>query len=217
MISRGATMIGIFETVLYTLLAGYGHASPQLGYASTEISFVQESTGHDVQVDWQAELARVRRQLARKPKSAFLHSQAAVAYNALGDSANFDHEINLAMNMDEGNPIYCYMAYAVYKQRHAKTQAVRVLDRALQIDPANPLGQYEKASILETNRKWSQALKHYELTDDLLKKVESDPANHMEDTWMYTDSRRNPYDLMPVIDNIKNDLDRMRERVRDQH
>jgi hypothetical protein len=46
------------------------------------------------QVDWQAQLADIQKRLVHDPNSAFLHNQAAVVYNALGDFDGFEREIH---------------------------------------------------------------------------------------------------------------------------
>jgi len=174
----------------------------------------QDSTGKPahkvVQIDWRAELAERQKQLERDPDSAFLHNQIAVAYDALGDYDNFDREIQTAIKLDPSNSIDCYVAYAVYKRRHLQEKALSVLEKALQIDPANPLGHYEKAGLLEDAKEWKPALKEYEAAQQLLKDVKSNPQNFQKNSWYYTDTRGNPYDVGPIDSTISNDIARVR-------
>jgi tetratricopeptide (TPR) repeat protein len=128
-----------------------------------------------VQVDWHAELKRLQNELARKPNSGFLHSQAAVAYNALGDLPGFNREIHLAMHFEKHRAVYYYYAYAVYKQRHLKKLQIQALDRALQIDPHNPFGHYQRAGIFEDDNKWADALAELQITRTVLEWMAPNP------------------------------------------
>ena len=163
-----------------------------------------------VEIDWHAELAERQKQLERDPNSAFLHNQVAVAYDALGDFDNFDREIQTAIKLDPSNSIDCYVAYAVYKRRHLEEKGLSVLEKALQIDPANPLGHYEKAGSLEDAKEWQRALKEYETAQQFLRDVKSNPQNFRQDSWYYTDAHGNPYDVGPIDSSIANDIARVR-------
>jgi len=181
--------------------------------ASTSQSQIQGSANGSshkvVQIDWPAELAERRKQLERDPNSAFLHNQVAVAYDALDDFENFDREIQTAIKLDPVNAIDCYVAYAVYKRRHFEEKAVSVLEKALQIDPDNPFGHYERARIFEKSKEWQKALKEYETTQRLLGNVRSNAHNFQQDRWNYTDAHGNPYDVTPEALSIANDIGRM--------
>jgi Tfp pilus assembly protein PilF len=174
----------------------------------------EDSTGKAahrvIRIDWRAELAERQKRLERDPNSAFLHNQVAVAYDALGDFDNFDREIQTAIKLDPSNSIDCYVAYAVYKRRHLQEKALSVLEKALQIDPANPLGHYEKAGLLEDAMEWQLALKEYETAQQLLQDVKSNPQNFQQNSWYYTDARANPYDVGSLESSIANDIARVR-------
>jgi hypothetical protein len=88
----------------------------------------QASSHKTVQVDWRAKLESLQKQLAKEPNSAFLHSQAAMAYEGLGDFQNFDREINVAINLDRERATYCYFAFAVYKQHHLLDKEIAILE-----------------------------------------------------------------------------------------
>ena len=106
--------------------------------------------------------------------------------------------------------IDCYVAYAVYKRRRLQGKAFSVLEKALQIDPANPLGHYEKAGLLEDAKEWQRALKEYEAAEQLLQDVKSNPQNFQQNSWYYTDRRGNPYDVGLFESSIANDIARVR-------
>jgi len=177
----------------------------------------KDSPDKVVQVDWPAQLADIQARLIRDPNSAFLHNQAAVAYDALGDFDNFDREINLAMKLEPDNSIDCYVAYAVYKRRHLRDKQILVLGKALQIDPGNPMGHYEKAAIFEDDRKWVDALAEYQTTKRLLDWVRSDQKHFHNNSWTYLDRRGNPYDVSWQITYIEDDLRRVRAAMQNQN
>jgi len=162
-----------------------------------------------VHVDWQAQIAELKKQLARDPNSAFLHNQIAVAYNALGDFPNSDREIHIAMKLSPDNPIDCYTAIAFYQQRHLKDEELSVLERALQIDPGNAFGHYEKGSLLEGEKKWTDALAEYQATKRLADWVKANPDNFRNNSWMYIDRRGAQYDVTWEISHIDDDLRRV--------
>lgn len=188
-------------------------ASRKVSGPLSELEAAQTSTSPGVQIDWHAKLSELEGQLSRNPHSAFLHSQVAVAYDQLNDFTSFDREIRLAMELDKNNAIYFYMAYAVYKRRNQTQREIDVLQRALEVDPTNPFGHYEKAAILGHAGKWKQALAEYEITDSLLQKsgCKQDAA-----VCTYTDNRGNPYDLAPEIQNIESDTRQARIKVEKQ-
>ena len=166
-----------------------------------------------VQLDWTAELKGIQGELARKPDSAFLHSQAATAYNELGDFPAFNREIHLSMHLDKQRAIYYYMAYAVYKQRHLKELQIQTIDRALKVDPDNPFGHYERAAIFEDDSKWADALAEYEVTQKMLERVAPTPDSRSYSKWTYFDQRGDPYDMTIEKANIDQDVSRVRAKL----
>jgi tetratricopeptide (TPR) repeat protein len=177
-----------------------------------------ESTGaHEhktVQVNWREELNKTQSQLQRDPNSAFLHNQAAIAYDALGDFESFDREIHTAMTLDPRDPIHCYAAFAVYKRRHLADRSVSILDRALEIDPNNPFGHYEKAVIFENAKRWKNALTEYIATQELVRALKSDLSNLQRGEWTYLDARRNPYDVTELASRVDEDIIRVKSNIR---
>jgi tetratricopeptide (TPR) repeat protein len=163
-----------------------------------------------VQIDWHAKLANLQKQLAREPHSAFLHGQAAVAYDALDDVPSFEREIQLAMDLDKKSATYCYWAYAVYKRRNLRERAILALNRALQIDPNNPLGHYERAAIFENEKKWGDALAEYEFTKTLLRTAKHNTDGLSYSEWSYMDPRGGSYDVTYLKTHIDDDLARSR-------
>jgi tetratricopeptide (TPR) repeat protein len=152
-------------------------------------------------------------ELARDPNSAFLHGQIAVAYDNLNDLPAFDAQIQEAMKLDRKSAIYCYFAYAVYKRRHLDDKKIKVLQQALRIDPDNPLGHYEMASIMEDNGKWSDALAEYDRTKQLLDGVKPNQSSTDYSKWSYADPSGDPYDVTFEKDHIDADITRVRTAV----
>lgn len=208
--SFALALICIQVTLMSVCAQSSGH-QPALSQATAPVRPAERKKV--VQVDWRAKLAECKKELARNPRSAFSHSQAAVAYNGLGDLPNFEREIDLAITLDKKSSIYCYFAYAVYKKRHLKDREIAALGRALQRDPGNPFGHYEKAQIFEEDGKWANALAEYEATKGLLEKLESDPDKYKNDAWTYVDATGSPYDVSWEVSHISDDLQRVRSRV----
>jgi tetratricopeptide (TPR) repeat protein len=180
-------------------------------YKSAQLPDGTNGSQHKVvQVDWRAQLADIQKRLKEDPNSPFLHNQAAVAYDALGDFDNFDREIHLAMKLEPENSINYYMAYGVYKRRHLRDKQISVLEKALQIDPDNPIGHYEKAAIFEDDKKWADALTEYQTTKTLLERVKSDPDNFRNNSWTYRDGNGNIDDVSWVVIHIDRDINRVR-------
>ena len=168
-----------------------------------------------VHVDWQAQRTELKKQLARDSNSAFLHNQLAVAYNALDDFPNSDREIHIAMKLSPDDPIDCYTAFAFYKQRHLKDKELFVLEKALEIDRGNAFGHYEKAGLLENDKKWTDALTEYQATKRLLDWVKANPDNFRNNSWTYTDRCGAPYDVTWEVSHIDDDLHRVEAEVRE--
>lgn len=188
--------------------AAYKEVNCANSISATDIAPQQDSL-HRTQVDWQARLSELQQELSAHPHSAFLHSQAAVAYDALSDSAGFDREISAAMDLDKGNAIYYYMAYSVFKRRHESKRQSEVLQKALEIDPSNPLGHYEMGSIHEQEKRWSEAAAEYGAAQKLFTHITSDPKNFKNGAWIYIDPRGNPYNVSPGVNQIDEDLRRV--------
>jgi tetratricopeptide (TPR) repeat protein len=166
-----------------------------------------------VHVDWQAQLTQLQEQLARNPNSASLHNQAAVAYNALGDFPNSDREIQIAMQLSPDDSNNCYSAFAFYKQRHLEGEEMSALEKALQIDTGNAFGHYEKATLLEDNKKFTDALTEYQTAKRLVDWVRAIPDNFRNNSWWYTDRRGNQYDVTWEISHIDDDLRRVNAEI----
>lgn len=175
----------------------------------------KESQHKVVQVDWRAQLADIQEKLVKSPNSAFLHNQAAVAYDALDELENFDREIHIAMKLDPGNPSDAYAAYAVYKRRHLRDKQTSALEQALQADPSNPTGHYEKGSMLEDDKKWVEALAEYQITKRLVDRVKANPDNFKNNRWTYVDLRGNPFDVSWEMAHI-DDIARVRAAIQGQ-
>jgi tetratricopeptide (TPR) repeat protein len=204
---------GLFVAVLIcaqlALMCGCGHSPDQHSTGSPDAA-AEPPPRKVVQVDWHAKLATLQKELARDPNSAFLHNQAAVAYDALGDFESFDREIHIAMKLEPRNPIDCYVAYAVYKRRRLREKQRSVLERALEIDPGNPFGHYERAGMLEDEKKWADALAEYETTKTLLDKVMRNSERQNFTSWSYVDPTGAPYDVTFERAHIDDDIARVR-------
>jgi tetratricopeptide (TPR) repeat protein len=191
----------------FLLMSACGHARSQQSSGSPEVN--AEAPAKVVKIDWHAKLATLQKELARNPNSASLHSQAGVAYDALGDFPSFEKETRLAMDLDKENSVYCYSAYAVYKRRHLKEEEVSALERALQIDPGNPFGHYEMATLLEDDKKWTDALTEYETTKKLVDAVKQNSSLNYS-RWSYVDPRGGFYDVTFEKAHIDDDIARVR-------
>lgn len=191
----------------FLFMSACGHARSQQSSGSPGVS--AEEPAKVVKIDWHAKLATLQEELARNPNSAFLHSQAAVAYDALDDFPSFEKEIHLAMDLDKENSVHCYFAYAVYKRRHLKEEEVSALERALQIDPGNPFGHYEMATLLEDDKKWTDALTEYETTKKLVDAVKQNSTLNYS-RWSYVDPRGGFYDVTFEKAHIDDDIARVR-------
>jgi tetratricopeptide (TPR) repeat protein len=124
-----------------------------------------------VTVDWKAELAKAQAGIEKKPKSAFWHSQAGVAYDALGDHKKAIKELKLASRLDPLTPGYDYMLYAVYKRKAMHSEQRQVLLDALEKDPNNPFGRFAFANILEEEKYWADSLREYQVAQRLAASV----------------------------------------------
>jgi tetratricopeptide (TPR) repeat protein len=200
----------LFYSALATSL--YGQV-PESNFRSSQTESSEPPPRKTVQLDWHAELKKVQGELAHKPNSAFLHSQAATAYNALSDLPGFNREIRLAMHFDKSRAAYCYFAYAVYKQRHLKTLQVQALERALQIDPGNPFGHYERAAIFEDDNQLADALAEYQATQKMLEQVRPNPDPRSYSKWTYFDPRGDPYDVTIQRARIDDDVARVQAEL----
>jgi tetratricopeptide (TPR) repeat protein len=198
--------------VLSQLLASATYARPSLSGQGTQDVAPKHAAKH-VQVDWHAKLEKLQKQLAHDPRSAFLHGQAAVAYDALGDVSNFEKQIDLAMDLDRKSPTYCYWAYAVYKRRNLTEQATAVLNRALEIDPNNPLGHYERGATFERKGAWRSALAEYQLTKRLLEVAKRNTNGFYYRGPSTIGSDAGYYDVTYIKENIDEDVARMRAAV----
>lgn len=189
------------------------HARP----AKAEAQNAGNGSAHKtIQVDWQAELTTIQSDLKRDPNSASLHAQAAVAYDALGDFNSFNREIQTAMRLDQANSMPYYMAYAIYKRRHLFEEQRKALEQAIKIDPTNPFGHYQKASMLERAKRWRDALREYEVAQGLLEHVKSDSHNFQNGVWIYTDERGNPFDVNSEQVHIADDINRLQLAIEGQ-
>jgi hypothetical protein len=153
-----------------------------------------------VTVDWNAELAKAKAGIEKDPKSSFWHNQAGVAYDALGEFENAVKEIKLACTLDESNPNNYYTLYAFYKRKGMHSEQRQALLDALERDPNNPLGRFEFAYILETEKQWSDSLREYQMAKRLVASVTGSA---------YIDARGNAY----TVEGVRQQVDKAIERV----
>ncbi len=151
-------------------------------------------------VDWKAELAKARAEIAKNPKSAFWHNQAGMDYNALGDFRSAVKELRLACSLDPSNAEDYYGLYALYKRKGMHSEERRVLLDALEKDPNNPFGHFEFGFILEGEKRWPDSLREYRTAKRLVSAIQGS---------QYVDPRGNYYD----IDDVRNLVDEAIERV----
>jgi len=163
-----------------------------------------------VTVDWKAELAKAKAGIEKNPKSAFWHNQAGVAYDALGDFENAVKELKLASTLDPSNPNGDYALYALYKRKGMHREQRRVLLDALEKDPKNPVGRFEFAFVLETEKHWADSLREYQTAKRLLTSLKGP---------VYIDPRGNPYDIDGIREEVDKSIDRvakLKESAQDQ-
>lgn len=168
-----------------------------LGAGFSSVSLAQHGS---VTVDLKAELAKAKANIAKNPKSAFWHNQAGMAYDALGDFPDAVKELKLASSLDPSDPIDDYTLYGLYKRKGMRAEQRQILLDALEKDPNNPLGHFEFAYILETEKYWADSLREYEKAKVLIGNVKES---------VYVDPRGNAYD----IDGIRGDVDKAIARV----
>jgi tetratricopeptide (TPR) repeat protein len=154
----------------------------------------------EMSCDWKAELAKAKVGIEKNPKSAFWHSQAGVAYDALGDFQNALRELKLASTLDPSNPNGDYALYALYKRKAMRAEQRQVLLDALEKDHNNPVGRFEFAYLLEEEKYWADSLREYQVAKRLTVSVKGP---------MYTDLRGNAYD----VDGVREEVDKAIKRV----
>jgi tetratricopeptide (TPR) repeat protein len=153
-----------------------------------------------VTVDWKAELAKANVGIEKNPKSAFLHNQAGVAYDALGDFQNASKEFKLASSLGPSNPNGDYALYALYKRKAMHSEQRQVLLDALEKDHNNPVGRFEFAYLLEEEKHWADSLREYQVAKSLAASVKVP---------MYTDLRGNAYE----VDVVRREAGKARDRL----
>jgi tetratricopeptide (TPR) repeat protein len=168
--------------------------------AELYLRFVETHCHGTVTVDWKAELAKAEAGIAKDPKSAFWHNQAGMAYNALGDFKNAVKELKLACSLDPLNPGDDYTLYAVYKTRGVPTAGRQALLDALEKDPNNPFGHFEFGFILESEKRWSDALREYRTAKRLVSAIQGS---------QYVDPNNGYYDIDGVRDQVDEAIDRV--------
>jgi len=168
--------------------------------AELYLRFVETHCHGSVSVDWKAELAKAKAGIKNKPKSAFWHNQAGVAYDALGDFGKAVKELKLASTLDPSSPAHDYTLYALYKRKGMHAEQREVLLDALERDANNPLGRFEFAYILEEEKHWADSLREYQVARRLAASVKGP---------MYIDPRGGGYE----IDVVREEVDQAIERV----
>jgi tetratricopeptide (TPR) repeat protein len=158
-----------------------------------------------VRVDWKAELEKARAKIAENPRSAFWHNQAGVAYDALGDFKSAVKELELASKLEPNNSMHEYVLYAMYKHKGMVVQEKQALLRAIERDPENPFGHSELGYLLEKEEKWSDSLKHYKCTEQLLTKVPRGKE--------YRDPIGNPFSVDYIREHIAEAIQRARRHA----
>lgn len=152
-------------------------------------------------VDWEAELKKAREEIMAHPRSAFWHSQAGTAQDALGNFSGAVAELELASKLAPHNSIYEYELYAMYKRRGLLSRESLPLRRALERDPENPFGHFELGVLLEREKKWRESLKEYEMARDLVSKVKKGDE--------YIDRNLNPFSVDYVRSNVGGAIQRV--------
>jgi len=106
----------------------------------------------------------------------------------------------LACTLDGSNPNNYYTLYAFYKRKGTHSEQRQVLLDAIERDPNNPLGRFEFAYVLETERQWADSFREYETAKRLVAGVTGSA---------YIDARGNAY----TVDGVRQQVDKAIERV----
>jgi len=109
----------------------------------------------------QALLEKAQAGIEKNPNSAFWHSQAGVAYDALGYFDLAIKETKLASALDPDDPGHQYSLFALYQRKGMLRQQREALLNALEIDGGNPLGHFELGVVLEKEGYLEESLREY--------------------------------------------------------
>jgi tetratricopeptide (TPR) repeat protein len=110
--------------------------------------------------DWKAELAKAQEEIRKNSSSAFWHGQAGVLYCALGNVAKARSELEVASQLDPGNPLYAYELDGIYEPG-ALAEQRDALASAIGKDPANPFGHFQLGAVLAQEGRWAAALREF--------------------------------------------------------
>jgi tetratricopeptide (TPR) repeat protein len=143
--------------------------------------------------DWPAVITRLRQQFHEEPGQGRARQQLAVAYNnygvSLGEQGLWElaaKQLEEALRLDEANQqfrqnlanIYMTQAQEAY-QRHAATEAVAAIERALGSNPDLALGyallgeiEYDRQRLKEAKAAWQRAVELDPNQDAIKKRLE---------------------------------------------
>ena len=153
-----------------------------------------------VEMDPKALLEKAQVGIQKDPKSAFWHTQASVAYDALGHFDLAVKELKLASKLDPDDPGHQYSLFALYQRKGVLRQQREALLKALEIEGQNPLGHFELGIVLEKEGYLEESLKQYQDAKRLAADVKSKE---------YTDRRGGVYE----VDVVRKDADEYIARV----
>jgi tetratricopeptide (TPR) repeat protein len=111
--------------------------------------------------DQQAEIRDLLSKLQTNPKSSFLHNQLAVLYSASGNLAGFEKEINIAIELEPMDPINYFQAAVVYGRNRDEKKQILMLEKAIKLDPHNPVFRFERARAYEVKGLHHRAKQEY--------------------------------------------------------
>ncbi len=107
-------------------------------------------------------LKKASKELQRNPHAALWHRRASGAYVTLGDLESAQKEAKEAIRSDPDDTQSYYWAAYVSRQGGDLPTELELLQKALTLDPKNPLGHFRYAKALEHRGDLIEAIREYQ-------------------------------------------------------
>jgi cytochrome c-type biogenesis protein CcmH/NrfG len=175
----------------------------------------QQKAGKTITVNADNEIVELKKQLEKSPNSADLHRQLALMLAAKGDWEGSDKESSVAMQLDPHNPILCIEAAASYRTRGLTSKEAEMLNRAVAIDPRNPLSHFFLGVMYERQSDSEKAMVEFRETKRLIDSLsEAPPTLELRNRIVrreggeaiYTDQFGKEYFLHSILEPLKKKL-----------
>lgn len=154
---------------------------------------------HKATEEARALLKRAQEELKEKPGSAYWHSQAAAAHAILGDLSFARTELQRAVELEAGNPVYYLGLATVCKELGDRPGEMKAIKKGISIDSNNPLAHFALGDALERSGDLDGAIREFNLSMKLLPH-----AIIQEKSQVYYDMKRNAY----VVDGIREEAEK---------